>query len=37
MFGHDDDMRLRDGSRVSVVGAGPSGSIFASQLLRWAQ
>jgi len=36
MFGRDDDMRLRDGSRVSVVGAGPSGSIFASQLLRWA-
>ena len=34
MFGHDADMRLRDGSRVSVVGAGPSGSIFASQLLR---
>jgi hypothetical protein len=21
MFGHDADMRLRDGSRVSVVGA----------------
>jgi flavin-dependent dehydrogenase len=37
MFGHDDDMKLRDGSRVSVVGAGPSGSIFASQLLRWAR
>ncbi len=37
MFGRDDEMRLREGSRVSVVGAGPSGSIFASQLLRWAR
>ncbi len=29
-------MRLRDGSRVAVIGAGPSGSIAACQLLRLA-
>ena len=37
MFGNDAGMKLRDGSSVSVIGAGPSGSIFACQLLRAAR
>ena len=32
--GADDNFKLRDGSRIGVIGGGPSGSLFTTFLLR---